>query len=105
MKKTNYVYRQELEEYSEVYDLTSFLDNKYYIKFIHYLIETRNPKEIMIDESLKDTIYNKIEDYSSNIDIFRYKNSNVKYNLMIILYKLKHSLVGRAIIKIIRRTK
>lgn len=32
-------YRQEFEKYATVYDLTTFLDHKYWISFIHYLIQ------------------------------------------------------------------
>jgi len=35
-------WRQKFEEYANVYDLTSFLDNKYWISFINYIIEKNN---------------------------------------------------------------
>ena len=35
-------WKQEFEEYAEVYDLTTFLDRKYWICFINYLIEKNN---------------------------------------------------------------
>ena len=35
-------YRQDFEEYSTVYDLTTFLDQKYWISFINYIIEKNN---------------------------------------------------------------
>ena len=35
-------YRQDFEEYSTVYDLTTFLDQKYWISFINYIIEKTN---------------------------------------------------------------
>lgn len=38
--------RQEFEEYATVYDLTSFLDQKYWIAFINFLIEKNNIKII-----------------------------------------------------------
>lgn len=39
-------WRQEFEEYATVYDLTSFLDRKYWTSFINYLIEKKNIKLI-----------------------------------------------------------
>lgn len=38
--------KQEFEEYATVYDLTSFLDQKYWVSFINYLIEKNNIKII-----------------------------------------------------------
>lgn len=35
-------WRQEFEEYATVYDLTTFLDRKYWVCFINYLIEKNN---------------------------------------------------------------
>ena len=35
-------FRQEFEEYSTVYDLTTFLDQKYWVSFINYIIEKNN---------------------------------------------------------------
>ncbi len=35
-------YRQQFEKYGNVYDLTTFLDKKYWITFINSIIETRN---------------------------------------------------------------
>ena len=36
------VLRQQIEQYSTVYDLTSFIDKKYWISFINYIIEKEN---------------------------------------------------------------
>lgn len=35
-------YRQEAEKYAKVYDLTTFIDRKYWISFINYIIKTQN---------------------------------------------------------------
>ena len=35
-------YRQEAEKYATVYDLTTFIDRKYWISFINYIIKTQN---------------------------------------------------------------
>ena len=40
-------FRQEFEEYSTVYDLTTFLDQKYWVSFINYIIEKNNINIIM----------------------------------------------------------
>lgn len=36
------IYRQEFENYATVYDLTTFLDRKYWISFINYIIHKNN---------------------------------------------------------------
>lgn len=36
------IYRQEIEKHATVYDLTTFLDKKYWTSFINYIIETRH---------------------------------------------------------------
>ena len=40
-------FRQEFEEYGTVYDLTTFLNQKYWISFINYIIEKNNINIIM----------------------------------------------------------
>ena len=35
-------YRQDFEKYSTVYDLTTFLDKKYWLSFINYIVEKNN---------------------------------------------------------------
>ena len=41
-ESSNNPWRQQFEEYSTVYDLTSFLNRKYWVSFINYLIEKNN---------------------------------------------------------------
>lgn len=36
------MYRQELEKYAVVYDVTTFIDEKYWLAFINYIIKSRN---------------------------------------------------------------
>ncbi len=36
------VYRQEFEKYAEVFDLTTFIDKKYWLAFLNYIIKSRN---------------------------------------------------------------
>lgn len=35
-------YRQEFEKYGEVFDLTTFIDRKYWLAFVNYIINSRN---------------------------------------------------------------
>ena len=36
------LYRQEFEKYAEVFDLTTFIDKKYWLAFLNYIIKSRN---------------------------------------------------------------
>ena len=45
------VLRQEFEKYATVYDLTSFLDQKYWLAFINYIIEKENINLILNSNS------------------------------------------------------
>ena len=40
--------RQEMEEYATVFDLTTFLDQRYWINFINYIVEKNNIRYIFI---------------------------------------------------------
>ena len=35
-------YRQEFEKYATVYDLTTFIDRKYWLAFVNYIIQKNN---------------------------------------------------------------
>lgn len=91
-----YYFRQKYETFSTVYDLTTFIDSKYYISFIKYLLETRKIEKIF----LSNTKYNKqIKSIFNIIDIKNTKNSKILYNLGIIKYKFMNLLLIRAIRK------
>ena len=95
--------RQNIEKYATVFDLTAFLDRKYYLGFIKYLMNTRNIKQISISKSIdeKEILKNNISD----IDEIDYNTSNFKYSLEIIKYKIMHTIVFRAIRKLIKKKK
>jgi len=99
---SQYVFRQKYEEFATVFNLTTFLDKKYYLGFIEYIIETRKINEInMADNKYKDDIQ-EIFEITTNID---YNENDFLYNWKILMYKLSHTLIGRAIRKVIRLLK
>ena len=102
-QKSKYCMRQNIEKYATVFDLTAFLDRKYYLGFIKYLMNTRNIKQISISKSIdeKEILKNNISD----IDEIDYNTSNFKYSLEIIKYKIMHTIVFRAIRKLIKKKK
>lgn len=81
---SQYVYRQELEEHCTIFDLTSFLDKNYYISFIKYLTKTRNIDRI------------------KEVEI---GDEKCEYNKMIFNYKIQHTLLARAVKKLIPERK
>ena len=92
-----YFYRQKYEIFSTVYDLTTFIDNEYYLSFIKYLLKTRKVEKIF----LSNTKYNEqIKSIFNVIDINNTKNSRNLYNFGIIKYKFMNLLFIRAIRKI-----
>lgn len=99
---SQYVFRQKYEEFATVFNLTTFLDKKYYLGFIEYMIETRKiNKIIMADNKYKNDIQEMFK-ITSNI---AYNENDFLYNWKILIYKLNHTLVGRAIRKLIRLIK
>lgn len=114
-EESQYVYRQEYEEFVDsVYNLKTFIKKDYYLKFITYLIETRNVKEIYVDEDLKELKNDLIKNYIDNSnkeemknkeiefnDIFYEENSNI-YNFKIKKYKFDRTFIMRGIRKIFR---
>ncbi|MCI8654433.1 MAG: glycosyltransferase family 2 protein [Clostridia bacterium] len=57
VQPSEYINRQEIEEYAEIFDLSTFLDKKYWKSFIEYIIKTRNATKIYIANN------NDIENY------------------------------------------
>lgn len=100
-KYSQYTVRQRLENFAEIFNLPTFLDKKYFQGFIEYIIKSRNVKNAFVQneymnlEVLENTQKNEI----------RYKDSKTKYKLMIMRYKVQHTLIGRAIRKLIRKLK
>lgn len=94
-----YVLRQEYEKFATVYDLTTFLDCKYYLGFIEYLIKTKNIKEIYIAKEIKYSKELK-EKFKIKQEIEYIPSKKFYYN-KILKYKIKYSLPGKVIRKII----
>lgn len=97
-KHSHYALRQKYEEFSTVFDLTTFLDGKYWLGFIEYIIKTRNISNIYVSDDYKDVEFlkNKI---TATIE---YKESNFKYSMEIFKYKVEHLLPFRAVKKCFR---
>lgn len=96
-KFSQYVYRQKYEQFSTIYDLTTFLDEKYWISFIRYITKTRNIEKIF----LSNTIYNQqIKEELEVIEIKNIKNNSIIYYFKIIKYKFMNCLPIRAVRKI-----
>lgn len=97
-KHSHYALRQKYEEFSTVFDLTTFLDGKYWLGFIEYIIKTRNISNIYVSDDYKDVEFlkNKI---TATIE---YKESNFKYSMEILKYKVEHLLPFRAVKKCFR---
>lgn len=94
-----YFYRQKYEQFSTVYDLTTFIDSRYWMSFIEYLIKTRKVEKIF----LSNTKYNEqIKKAFNIIEIKSTKDSNIFYNCEIIKYKFMHLLLIRGIRKFTR---
>ena len=100
-RHSHYALRQKYEEFATVFDLTTFLDKKYWLGFIEYIINTRNIENIYVSEDYKNIEFLK----NRATNVFRYKESSIKYNLAILEYKIKKSVLGRAIRKIFRTIK
>lgn len=100
IEHSHYALRQKYERFATVFDLTTFLGQKSWLGFIKYIINTRDIKDIYIAEK-----YANIEFFKQKLKIketVMYKENKFLYKLAILYYKLKHTLVGRAIRKFIR---
>ena len=75
------VLRQEFEKYATVYDLTSFLDQKYWLAFINYIIKKENINLILNSNSkFGYTILPYIKSKYINIPILDYVHMEEWYN-------------------------
>lgn len=94
-----YMYRQKYEQFCTVYDLTTFLDSKYWISFIQYIIDSREIENIYIsDTKYKEQLKKKFK----LISIEGCKDSNIKYLYKILQYRISKSFVIRGFKKISR---
>jgi glycosyltransferase involved in cell wall biosynthesis len=92
-----YFYRQKYEEFCTIYDLTTFIDEKYWISFIKYLIDSRHVEKIYVSNTkYKEELKKNFE----ITDIEECRDSNKKYKLKILQYKISHSLVIRGFRKL-----
>lgn len=103
VKPCEYIYRQKMEKYAIVFDLTTFLNYRYWDEFVDYIITTRNIEKIINCnnefgkkiirkyKNIKSESYNYEEDNSQyELDIKKYKKSRRIYNR--ILKKIKRGL-------------
>lgn len=98
-KHSQYVYRQKYEQFSTVYNLTTFIDSKYWLSFIQYVINSRNVENIYISNTkYKEQLIDKF----NGISIKECKNSNIVYQYEILKYKITNSLIIRGVKKIFR---
>ena len=75
------VLRQEFEKYAKVYDLTSFLDQKYWLAFINYIIKKENINLILNSNSkMGYAMLPAIKGKYANIPIIDYVHMEEWYN-------------------------
>lgn len=96
---SQYMLRQKYEQFSIIYDLNTFLESKYWISFLKYIKDNRNIKDIY----LSNTIYNReIKEKFEVVDIENCDDSNFKYELNVLKYYIKKSIIVRGLRKILR---
>ena len=99
-EKSQYANRQNFERYATIYNLTTFLESKYFKGFIEYIIDTREVKNIYISSQCKEK--EKITKNLKEFEYINYSNSNFLYYFNIIKFKISKFIVIRAIKKIFR---
>lgn len=96
---SQYIFRQKYEKIATVFNLNTFIDKKYYLGFIEYIMKTRNIENVYVAcEMYKEEISKIIP----NFETIRYNESKFLYELYIKKYNLKQTILVRAIRKIIR---
>lgn len=94
---SQYFYRQKYEQFSTIYDLTTFLDSENWISFIKYILQTRKIEKIF----LSDTKYNEeIKKEFKITEIEKTKNSELSYKLKILKHKFMNLFLVRGIRKV-----
>lgn len=94
---SHYALRQQYEKFATVFNLDTFLDTKYFLQFINYIIKTRDIKEIYVSKEYESIFKDK------KVSIINYTENKNRYKLEILIFKLKHTLVGRAIRKLLSK--
>ncbi len=94
---SSYFYRQKYETFCTVYDLTTFMDEKYWLSFIQYVIDSRNIEKIYVSNTkYKEELKKKFK----ITEIGPCKDSNIRYQCKILQEKISHSLVIRGFRKL-----
>ncbi len=93
-----YIYRQKFEDYCEVFDLTTFLDKKYWKVFIEYILHTRNVQKTYIVNCKDENSFEKI--VGNNCEKYKFSENNDLYFKDIEKYKKSRRLLNRIIRKI-----
>lgn len=94
---SSYFYRQKYETFCTVYDLTTFLDEKYWLSFIQYVIDSRNIEKIYVSHTkYKEELKKKFK----IMEIEPCKDSNMRYRCKILQEKISHSLLIRGFRKL-----
>lgn len=100
VEQSHYAFRQKYEKFATVFDLPTFLGQESWLGFIKYILDTREISDTYLAEE-----YSDIEFFKKNLCVkekLKYKESKLLYRLAILNYKIAHTLIGRAIRKIIR---
>lgn len=101
-KYLGYVNRQNIEKFGIVYDLTTFIDKKYWLAFIEYIIKTRKIKNVFIDLNEKKEILKFInENKSLKITKIKYEDDEKEFERLVKKFKFNKTILG----KILRRVK
>lgn len=100
-KKSQYANRQIIEKYAYVYNLSSFLEPKYFIDFLEYLINIRKIEKIYISDICNKKYHISNKFCNIKMYVFGYKNSSLLYYNNIAKYKIKKLIIVRGIKKII----
>ena len=106
LQSSKYIDRQRIEEYASVFDLTTFIDQEYWLSFIKYIIETRRINKVCIADDViyKKEILNEINENfpEFNIEEFEYKQDEIAMKKEIDKFKKSKKIHNRVIRKIKR---
>ena len=101
-KYLGYVNRQKLEQYSTIFDLTTFLDKKYWLGFIEYILNSRKVIKIVVDKTQDKKILNFVSNKNIETNLIEYKDDEKEYKRLIKRYNFNQSIIGRILRKIRR---
>lgn len=101
-KYLGYVNRQKLEQYSTIFDLTTFLDKKYWLGFIEYILNSRKVIRIVVDKTQDKKILNFVSNKNIETNFIEYKDDEKEHKRLIKRYNFNQSIIGRILRKIRR---